>query len=253
MVLALGVLLGPSIASADRVSRQAVITSSSGQVEWLKSGSDTWQAAGVDQQLASGDKVRTGEGGQVVLTYDDGSTTELSANTEFAVQTLTKDSANEQLESIVAILEGRVRAQVTPLKEGSKFEIETPVMVAAVRGTTLGVGVDTSTGTPGVINVEVTNEDGSVDLYREEGENPFTIKTESGDEVLVEYDPQTGVIKITSIKGTFEVIGPDKVTRILNEGDTVIFKGGAATFIPAGAPLGDAPIADTFVEPTSGG
>jgi len=53
------------------------------------------------------------------------------------------------------------------------------------------------------------------------------------------------------VTGTFEVVGPDGITRTLHPGETIIFSAGAATFVPATPPGPDAPPGgDPFGEPT---
>ena len=241
----LSVVFGGNPAFADRVTRQAEITSLSGKVEWLKSGDTNWKEASTKKKLSSGDKIRTGEEGQVMLTLDDGSKIQVFANSEFAVQSLAKDSATEQLESILAVMKCKLRAEVVKQPEGSTFEFETPIMVAAIRGTIPTITVNPD-GT-----VSVADEDGLVDLIRE-GEINFTAKLETGEEVLVQHDTVAGEIKITSVKGTFEVTGPDGKVYTLNEGDVIIFNAeGAAPFIPLNAPT-SSPLGEGFTEPTSG-
>lgn len=235
-------LLGAATVFADRVSRQAEITALSGEVEWLKGGAGDWMAASLNHKLESGDKIRTGPGSEATLTLDDGSVLQLSPDAEFAIQSLSRDSNTQQLESLLAILKGKVRAQVTPLTEGSSFEIETPAMVAAVRGTTLNLGINPD-GT-----ISASSEEDIVDLVRE-GENSFTAVLETGEEVLIEYNPDTGEIKITCVKGPVDVTGPDGVTRTMNREDVLVFSGGAATFIPVVTPTtDDAPIANSISE-----
>ena len=240
-----GVVLGANSTWAASVARQADVTSVAGQVEWLKSGEATWQAASAGQKLESGDKVRTGESSEAVLTLDDGSKIQLFAGSEFAIQTMTKDSAKDELESVLAIMKGKLRADVTPLKGGSKFEIETPAVVAAVRGTTLTLTINPD-GT-----VSVTSDSGAVELDHRGG-NHFTAGLENGDEATVDYNPTTGVVKVTDHSGNFDVKGPDGEVKSLKEGDTVIFGQGPATFVPGGlGPSTDAPVAETQNEPAS--
>ena len=244
LVLIMGMALGIQPASASRVSRVAKITSLVGQVEWLKSGSDKCQACSEGQPLSEGDKIRTGTDGQATLTLDEGSTIQLSPGSEFTIQSLAKESASEQLESVLALMKGKLKAQVTPLKQGSKFEIETPAMVAAVRGTTFNIAINADG------SIDVGSDDGAVDLIRQ-GLNKFLAQLESGDEALIEYDPISGDIKITCVKGSFQVTGPDGSKTTLNQGDSIVFKAGAATFISITDPVA-APPGETFPEPTNG-
>lgn len=245
-MLMLGCLVLATSLQAAAEIRKAVVTAFTEPVEWQKSGTADWKPVSLNQALGGGDKVRTGDSGNATLTLDEGSVIELAPATEFSIQTLTKDPASQKLDSVIAILRGRVRAQVTPLQAGSRFEIETPIIVAAVRGTTLNVGVG-----PGG-EVTAFSEDGAVQLTHE-GENKFTATLDTGAEGLIEYDPATGVIKVTCTKGKIELMGPDGILRTLVAGDTVVFSGGAATFIPAVAATADAPPSESIAEPASVG
>ncbi|GEM_PF-2550539 len=259
--LAFGLFLGIGIVWAEQVNLKNQFTQINGTVEWRRGETDTWKLVSDNQTLERGDQVRTGDPGEAVLNLEDGTVIQLSSGTEFTVSAMAKDPATEQIESVVALLKGRVRAQVHPLKPGSTFEIETPAMVASVRGTTLNVGINAD----GSINAG--SEEGNVQLIRE-GENNFIAKLESGEEALIEYDPNTGTIKITCLKGILEITGPDGSEHTLNPGDTVTFEGGAATFIPADLPpapgdlgslpeqtdntSGDTPASSTLSSPPSG-
>ncbi|HLD50697.1 MAG TPA: FecR family protein [bacterium] len=242
LVLTLGLLFGSASAWADQVLRQAEITGANGKVEWLKAGASDWQPVTLNQKLDGGDKLRTGEESSAVLTMDEGSQIDLSAGSEFAVQTLTKDSQTEQLQSVLAIMKGKMKAQVTPLKNGSSFEVETPVMVAAVRGTTFTITVNPDG------SVNLTTDDGTVEIIRK-GQNKFKVKIGKGKEIRVVVDPATGDVRITSIKGDFYITGPDGAIIHLAEGQTIIIHGGAATFIPLTFQVSQPPAADSFGEP----
>jgi hypothetical protein len=197
-----------------------------------------------NQKLESGDKIRTGEDGQATLTLDDASTIELFPQTEFAVQSLAKDSATQQLESVVAILRGKLRADVKPQPAGSTFEFETPVMVAAVLGTTPQITVNADG------SVNVLNEAGEVALTSTLGTD-WTASLDTGDEAQGSYNPDTGETTLLCVSGSFNVVMPDGTVHTLNAGDKITLAAdGAATFIPAGgggAP--GAPTGDTFSEP----
>ena len=210
---------------ADPVARQADLTGATGQVEWLKAGTSDWQTASLNQKLESGDKIRTGENGSATLTLDDGSTIQVAPGSEFSIQTLTKDSASAEMQTVLAVLKGRVRSQVTPMQPGSSFEIETPILVASVLGTTFNVGVNPDG------SVSVMDEDGNV-VASGGGEVPFKATLDSGDSILVTKNPD-GSISVKNVSGgPVTVAGGDGNEQTLNPGDEVNFSEGAATFIP---------------------
>lgn len=244
MFLTVGLLAGSISAWADQVLRQAQVTEVSGKVEWLKSGTQDWQAVSLNQQLSGGDKIRTAEASSAVLTLDEGSKIDLFAGSEFGVQALIKDSKTEQLQTALAIMKGKMKAQVTPLKNGSSFEVETPVMVAAVRGTTFTITINPD----GSVSVE--GADGTVELIRK-GQNKFKVKLGKNKELRVEVDLKTGDVRITATKGDFDITGPDDKVINLKEGETVVLRGGAATFIPVSA-LNQPPAGDSLGEPILG-
>ncbi len=245
----LAILFGSAALHADTVARQAEVTSLSGQVEWLKAGEADWKPATLNQKLDNGDKVRTGTPGEATLTLDEGSTLELFGGSEFTVQSLLKDSASNKLDSVLAIMKGKLRAHVTHLNPGSSFKVETPLMSAVVRGTifTLTVNPD------GSVTAECS--EGTVDLIKE-GDNKFLVQTDQGDQALFEFDPTTNTFKITSLTGDFDVTGPDGTVTHLKQGETIVINAGAATFVPVGGGPGGAtppPAGEGFNEATTDG
>ena len=242
LVLIAGMFFSQVSVWADQVVRQAQITTMNGKVEWVKAGTTDWQAASLDQQLGAGDKIRTGESSDAVLTLDEGSKINVAANSEFAVQTLIKDSKTEQLQSVLALMKGRMQANVTSLKPGSSFEVETPVMVAAVRGTVFNININPDG------SVNATSVEDTVELIRQ-GQNKFVIKLENGDEAQVQVELATGDVRITSVKGDFDVTGPNGEVLHLKEGQSIVLRGGAATFIPFSLEVAQPPAGDSLGEP----
>lgn len=234
--------LGVNPASADRTPRQAQLASLSGSVEWQQAGRGTWQPASAAQSLASGDKLRTSDDGRATLTLDEGSTITLEPGSEFVIQSLSEDVIG-QSESIFGIWAGKLTATVTPVAEGSMFQFETPTTTVNVVGTTLTITINPDG------SVSVSSDEGDVELIRE-GDYRLHVELSSGEEALVEFDPATGVLRVTSQGGTFDVIGPDNVPITLATDDSVVYTGGAATFIPSIAPVDVGP-AETIGEPVT--
>lgn len=236
-------VLGTTSASADRVLRQAQLASLSGSVEWRQVGSGTWQPAMAGQSLASGDKLRTGGDGHASLSLDDGSSIALESGSEFVIQSLSEDVTG-QSESIFGIWAGRLTATVTPVAEGSVFQFETSTTTVNVVGTTLTITINPDG------SVSVASDEGTIELSRE-GDRRLHLTLDTGEEALVEYDSGTGVLRVTSLSGTFDVTGPDDVPITLADGDTAVWSGGAATFIPGTPPVGDAPAVEAIGEPVT--
>ena len=239
--------LGTNTAWAEQILREARITSIQGQVEVQKSGAADWQVALQDHKLQNGDKVKTGPGAQATITLDEGSAIAVSENSELSVQNMVTDSESGNSDSILAILKGELKADITPLKLGSHFAIETPLVIATVVGTTFNIGL----GADG--SVTVTTESGSVSLDSQ-GENQFTATVDGGDSITIFQNPATGEIRITNTSGTPVTLqGPDGAETTLNPGQSVSFnQDGAATFTPVPNPTDNPPGGNGAGEPASG-
>ena len=242
---AVALVAGAALAASG--SRQAQVASVTGQVESLKSGSETWQPASLNQMLSSGDKIRTGEKSGTSLSFDDGSTLELAAGSEVAIQTLSGDLPAQKTQSIVGIQRGRLTATVTPVPKGSVFEIETPVVTVAVPPAGADPTLTIMMNPDG--SVQVGSTDGTITLTST-GPNQMTAALSAGDVALLTINPATGTLQITALAGSFDIIGPDGKPITLAAGDSVSFTGGAATFVPAPGGL-DAPAFGALVEPVS--
>jgi len=122
------------------VERLAVIDQHSGsaQVLWR----DQARPAALGTLVRAGERVRTGEDARIGLHWADGSRIEVGPNSELVVQRCRLNKAKHTSQSRFRLNLGeiwiRVRAALEP---GSKFEVETPTIVAAVRGTVFAVRV----------------------------------------------------------------------------------------------------------------
>ena len=121
----------------------ATLQISEGQVDVRKAGAGF--AAGRDgQSLTQGDVIRTGPDGLADITYFDGSLTRLGPDTEFTITelaTLDNDAQSKRIKG--SHVRGRTWNRVTELADSqSRFEIETPVATAAVKGTVFATFCD---------------------------------------------------------------------------------------------------------------
>lgn len=132
------------------------------RTDWRDVGAEDYVEAVDGQGLVAGDGVRTDDTGFAEVAYADGSLTRLEPSTEFAVVSLAGDATLPEIR--VELDTGRVWNRVnTVTGTRGKFEVETSVGVAAVRGTAFGVecnpaDVCTFTVTDGF--VVVTTPDG---------------------------------------------------------------------------------------------
>lgn len=120
----------------------------------MKVGTDTWSKASADMTLEAGDRIKTGVFSRAVITFFEGSTIELKADTEVGVTEL---SISEDTGSTVIRLWqqiGKTRSRVEKLIDpASRYEIETPAGAAVVRGSEADVTV-AADGTTTIDNIE---------------------------------------------------------------------------------------------------
>ena len=98
-------------------------------------------SARVGDLVAAGDTIRTGPGATAEITYFEGSTVRLEAETELVVQSLRTESDGGTVIEVLQRL-GRTWHVVTKLIAGSsRYEVRTPASTASVRGTIFAVDV----------------------------------------------------------------------------------------------------------------
>ena len=123
------------------VVRAATLDQVDGPVEILPAGGDTWQAAATDEPVEAGDRIRTGPRGSAAVAFFDGSAAVLEAETEITVVQMSSRRDGSETVTVLHQWVGRTYSRVQRLLDpGSRFEIETPTAVTAVRSFTQGVG-----------------------------------------------------------------------------------------------------------------
>jgi len=108
----------------------------------MKAGTDSWIEAQVGMSLEIGDIVKSSDSSSAEITFFDGSTIELQAGTEIEVASLdiSTDTGSTTISLKQAI--GNTVSRVTKLVDpASRYEVETPAGVAAVRGSVMLVYV----------------------------------------------------------------------------------------------------------------
>lgn len=119
---------------------------------------EAFTAASNGDPLGEGDQVRTDDEGLAQLDYADGSLARIGPNTELTIVALA--GTTEAVDAAVELSTGRVWSKVQSVTESDgRFEIDTPVGTAAVRGTQFDTQCDeaacTFTVLEGVIEVEL--------------------------------------------------------------------------------------------------
>ena len=119
--------------SGSSVARIVYLT---GKVEIVRRGTGQVQEAGVNSILWEQDTIRTAVDSNVTLRFVDGSTTLLQGDSSLRLEKLKGYGDTGMAETSVRLRKGRLHNKVRPrVGPGSRFEIETPSAIAAVRGT----------------------------------------------------------------------------------------------------------------------
>lgn len=122
-------------------------------------------------KLAPGDDFKTGRDGYVTIKLSDGSTLVLQPGSDLAIEGVRKSPLAPAADAQFSLKNGRVEATVTKRNpDGARFEVRTPIAVAAGRGTKFRVVADdakktaTSEVIEGTVQVNDTGNLGSVAL-----------------------------------------------------------------------------------------
>ncbi len=113
-------------------ARQAILASFTGTVEVQAKGSSFWRKATPKLFLKEGEKIRTGKRSKAILLFEDGSRTQVAADTTLGMESLVAPINLNQTA-------GRTRHKIAKLGKG--FTLRTPTAVCSVRGTEFEVGV----------------------------------------------------------------------------------------------------------------
>lgn len=149
---------------------------------WMKDDANTIQLAHVEgdvqskgqplragAKLSPGDDFKTGRDGYVTIKLSDGSTLVLQPESDMAIDGVKKSPLAPAADAQFTLKNGRVEATVAKRSAtGARFEVRTPIAVAAVRGTKFRVLANeekrtaTSEVVEGAVQVSDTGNLGSV-------------------------------------------------------------------------------------------
>jgi len=119
------------------------ITESENEVFFQPEGRTKWYPVINKLGLKTGDKIKTGKNSSAILVFDDGSSLKIKQNSIIKVDELSLDFAKKIAKiSCNAPKKGSFLANVKHALFKPKFEIKTPIAVAAVRGTDLVIETD---------------------------------------------------------------------------------------------------------------
>ncbi len=151
---------------------------------WMKDDANSIQLAHVEgdvqskgqplrpgAKLAPGDDFKTGRDGYVTIKLSDGSTLMLQPGSDMSIAGVKKSPLAPAADAQFTLKNGRVEATVAKRSvTGARFEVRTPIAVAAVRGTKFRVVADdekrtaTSEVVEGTVEVNDTGNLGSVSV-----------------------------------------------------------------------------------------
>src|SRR6266851_9950769 len=132
-----------SVSSAAEMPIGATLKVLAGLVEVQPAQTQTFGAALDGQMLSQGDVVRTGPGGLALLTFFDGSESQLGAESTVQIERAEARPAPQ-----IALLQtsGVTMNHVVPMPPGGTFQTDTPVATGLVRGTSYVVVVGEGPG-----------------------------------------------------------------------------------------------------------
>ena len=126
-----------SLGSLPEAQAQAIVLETSeGSVEVRVEGGEAWQQASAGQVLHVGDRVRAGSDGRAVVRWDGLGETVLGSNTELLLKSDAPVQGTDERSVEVRLEVGRIWTRLLRLIDvDAGFVVETPEIVATVRGT----------------------------------------------------------------------------------------------------------------------
>ena len=145
ILLMMGSLLLGIAVTAQEADLAATLEVMSGEVEVLRTGTTNWIAVEVEAIVGVGDTIRTGEEGQVRITFfADGVDTVVLPNSEYAIHEFSGSPDSFRL--TVEVLIGNTLQQIRrTLDVSSTYSVLTPGMTLSARGTEFAIRVEEDT------------------------------------------------------------------------------------------------------------
>jgi VCBS repeat-containing protein len=152
----------------------ATLSEIEGDVTVKEAGTDTWTEGQVGMSLIEGDSVKTGSNSSAEITFFDGNTMELEADTEIEITSVDVSTGTGGTTVTITQTVGTIISRLTQLLDPeSSYETVTPSGVTSVRGrpATTVVGV-TGNGTTWIVNQggNISTEGQGVELLIPEGQ-----------------------------------------------------------------------------------
>ncbi len=152
--LAVALILSVGLTGCGQPDTLTMVSITGEDISVMKEGTASWVEAEVGMSLGPGYIIKSGNNSSAEITFLDGSTIELQAGTEIEVVLLNisteTDSSTIRLKQTIGSIIFRVTKIIDP---ASRYEVETPTGVVAVRGSAMQVYV-IEDGTTWVCNLE---------------------------------------------------------------------------------------------------
>ncbi len=187
------------------VQRVAVTEELAGHVDVQRGGRGAFQPVTKKTYIKTNDVLRAGNDGMAEFKWLDGTRLKLTPNTQLTVKKVSYNTIRKSDSSEFKLTSGKVFIRIMKsLTPTSKFEVETPTAVAAVRGTIFSVAVENGktqiavykgqvkvTSGDGKASREKTIEPGQVALSDKAGE----LKTDSSKVADAEFESQPSIVR----------------------------------------------------------
>ena len=230
-------LLAQSLFIVQRVAQAGAM---SGTVEVQRGGQGNFKPLSSGQIVAVGDVVRTGKNSGAEFTWADKTRWKLAPNTQLAVAKASLNSTKKTEISQFRLDAGKVFVRIVKsLTPDSKFEVETPTAVAAVRGTVFSVEVkDGKTNVEtfaGHVRVSSQGQQKMIDPGQEGVAGAGEIQTEKADGAAFRSQPDLIrpelEIGVKQIGKSAMVQGQTEAGNVLKVGDQNAKVKGNGTFL----------------------
>jgi hypothetical protein len=157
------------------VSSEGIASFVKGNVQHQPRGSDTWVPLHLNDRVNEGSKIKTGDESGVEIVFPDGNSILQRSNTILGISSAQKQPNNQTSYSLIQET-GRT---ITKIKQktgsGSRFRIDTPSAICAVRGTVFRTSIDAGEST----RTEVVEGDVDVEAMKK------TVTVQEGEGTLV--------------------------------------------------------------------
>lgn len=157
-------------AASPTLARSAIIIEVENKVQSRLSSNAQWKNAEVNQTLPVGGEVQTGEEGNARIDVSPDTIVRVGENSHFMVTALS--GSNNKPTTTLSVIVGEIWVMLNSALNGGSFDVETPVGVAAVRGSSVSVDYDLASDSVIVSclegNCSLRNQAGAVNLQAEQ-------------------------------------------------------------------------------------